>query len=102
LIRSEVAYSLLNPLSFPVPMQVTFASGAILDTTVAPLAGNHTLTITDSFPVIAAIIDPAGWYAVDHNYLNNSLQVSASGAGLRVFSGLTFLVESLFSLLWGL
>lgn len=102
LIASDIRYSLTNPLPFPVPMRLEFSSGKTLDTALTPLAGSHVLAITDSFPIVSAVIDPDGWYAVDQNYLNNSKTIESSGVGLRIFSGLTFLVESLFSWLWGI
>jgi hypothetical protein len=61
----------------------------------------YSITFADPCPARAAIIDPDYKYAIDVNLLNNSLvHDSSQGVGLRLFSGITFLVESLFSSLW--
>ena len=49
-----------------------------------------------------AVIDPDTAIVIDRDLKNNSLSISRENfGGLRLWSGLTFLVESLFSYVWG-
>ncbi len=100
---SEITYSARYPLGAPVTLRVEFGDGSCRDTVLTPCSGIHTVLIekTDQ-PVVGAILDPDYVYAVDVNLLNNSLITGSNGAGLRLFSGLTFLVELLIGLAWGL
>lgn len=98
----EVVYRCVQPLGFPVGLRVKFYDGSVRDTVVAGDVGMFTWKLTGITPAQSAEIDPEHQYVVDINYLNNSLTLDQSrGAGLRLFSGLAFLVESLFSGLWG-
>ena len=52
--------------------------------------------------ILENTIDPENIFAIDENLLNNSMKAESDGrAGIRLSSGLLFLVESLFSSLWG-
>jgi hypothetical protein len=99
---ATVEYLAQHPLGFPVDLRVEFLDGRTIDTVLNPTSGKHRLEFTSDSPALAAIIDPEFKYAVDRDYLNNSLvRERSKGAALRLFSGITFLVESLFSSLWG-
>jgi hypothetical protein len=64
----------------------------------------YTKEFIDTFtvPVAEVIIDPAHKYALDPNFLNNSVMAANDNRpGFRLSSGLMFLVESLMSFLGG-
>ncbi len=97
-----IEYLAQHPLGFPVDLRVEFLDGTVIDTVLNPTSGLHKIEYTAASPAVAAIIDPEYKYALDNDYLNNSLAREQSrGTALRLFSGVTFLVESLFSSLWG-
>jgi len=98
----KVVYRCVQPLGLPVTLRVTFYDGSTADTVVAGDVGTFEWQLTGGTAARSAEIDPDCCYAIDVNYLNNSLTLNESrGVGLRLFSGLAFLVESLFSTLWG-
>lgn len=100
---SEVHYTARHPLGFPVTVRLLFDDDTTQDTSVVPVMGFNSIVVTREVPVKGAIIDPDFVYAVDMNYLNNSLiPDSGKGAGLRLFSGFMYLLELLFSGLWGI
>jgi peptidase M1-like protein len=100
--EATIEYLAQHPLGFPVDLRVEFLDGTVIDTVLNPTPGRHKIEYTTPSPAVAAIIDPEYKYAIDSDYLNNSLtQERSRGAALRLFSGVTFLVESLFSSLWG-
>ncbi|MBD3403555.1 hypothetical protein GF420_11715 [candidate division GN15 bacterium] len=100
--ENTVRYTVSHPVSSTLPMRLVFDGGLVLDTVVATPAGIHELTVRDENRVTLAIIDPDTAVVIDENYFNNSLSAErVNSSGLRLFSGLTFLVESLHSMLWG-
>lgn len=100
--KTTIEYQAKHPLGFPVDLRVTFIDGAVIDTVVNPGPGVHRVEFVSNAPALAAVMDPQIKYAIDVDYLNNSIDRERSrGAALRLFSGVTFLVESLFSSLWG-
>jgi len=99
----KVTYTAKHPPGFPVDFRVEFRDGTVLDTVINPSTGQHELTFHHTAGPASVVIDPDFKYAIDNNYLNNSLQlVGGEGSGPRLFSGVLFLVESLFSTLWGM
>jgi len=100
--KVSIEYLARHPLGFPVDLKVVFLDGSVIDTVLNPTPGRHKIEYTAASPAVAAIIDPEFKYVIDDDFLNNSLTREQSrGAALRLFSGVTFLVESLFSSLWG-
>ena len=100
--RNVITYAALHPIGTPVLLRLDFRDETTMDTVVNPLAGQNELTIMHASSVSGAVIDPEYVYAVDVNWLNNSLKPGAGKAGsVRLFSGATFLVELLFGALWG-
>jgi len=99
--RSTVDYAMYNPIGLPVAMRLAFADGSLRDTLLMPKAGQARLTFVGSQPLVSATLDPDVRIGLDENLLNNSLSLSGNGTGFRLLSGITFLVESLFSYLWG-
>jgi hypothetical protein len=98
-----VVYTAKHPPGFPVDFRMEFQDGTVLDTLVNPHSGRHELMFHHTARPVCASIDPDYRYAIDINFLNNSLQYTGGeGSGPRLFSGVLFLVESLFSTLWGL
>jgi hypothetical protein len=86
----------------PVTMRLFFDDGSSVDTVIAPNAGRHRLIYEAGRPVRGVVIDPDGVYALDPHLLDNSLVPDAcDGCGLRLLSGLTYLVEIFFGGLWG-
>ena len=100
--RSSVDYAMYNPIGLPVTMRLAFADGSYRDTLLAPKQGQARLLIVGGQPLISASLDPDTRIGLDKDLLNNSLSLSGNSTGLRLFSGLTFLVESLFSYVWGM
>lgn len=102
MFESDITYAVHHPLTLTVPMRLTFDDGVMLDTMVDGGRGIHTLTIERPNRVWLAAIDPDTIFVVDRNLMNNSLSVGRlSYSGLRLWSGLTYLVESMYSILWG-
>lgn len=100
---SEIHYVAHHPLGFPVTVRMVFEDGAVRDTSVFPVMGYNSIVVEGDVPVEGAVIDPEFAYAVDMNYLNNSLVPDAGkGSGLRLFSGFMYMLELLFSSLWGM
>jgi len=101
--KITVMYTARQPLPFPVDFRIEYLDGSAFDTILYPTAGRHELILHHVARPTCAMIDAWYKYAIDGNYLNNSLQLSGGeGSGPRLFSGVLFLVESLFSMLWGL
>ena len=98
----KVVYRCVQPLGLLVKLRVTFYDDSFADTVVAGDVGTFEWKLIGITAARSAEIDPDHCYAIDINYLNNSLTLNeARGVGLRLFSGLAFLVESMFSTLWG-
>jgi hypothetical protein len=97
-----VHYLAKHPPPFPVGLRLECIDGSQLDTLFVARNGVDSVVFhTLSLP-LSAEIDPGGTFAIDENLLNNSLRFSGvEGAGPRILSGATFLVESLISTLWG-
>jgi hypothetical protein len=100
--RSTVDYAMYNPIGLPVTMRLSFADGNHRDTLLLPRAGQARLAVVSGHPLVAAALDPDTRIGLDKNLLNNSLSLSGNSTGLRLFSGITFLIESLFSYVWGM
>lgn len=100
--KSTVKITAYNPLPYPVKLRLEFPTAEPFDTLIFPTPGQSELTFTRPEPVYFAYIDPDQVYAVDVNYLNNSFSREWHGAAFRLFSGITFLVESLCSMFWGI
>ncbi|PWB75951.1 hypothetical protein C3F09_01440 [candidate division GN15 bacterium] len=100
--RITVEYAMYHPIDLPVTLRLSFADGKIRDTTLAPVSGQGKLALEEDEPIISATLDPEWRIGLDKDLLNNSLSLNGNGSGLRLFSGITFLVESLFSYLWGM
>jgi hypothetical protein len=100
--KSTVKIVAYNPLPYPVKFRLEFPTAEPFDTLIFPTPGQSELTFTRPEPVYSAYIDPDRVYAVDVNYLNNSYSREWHGAAFRLFSGITFLVESLYSMFWGI
>jgi hypothetical protein len=97
-----VHYLAKHPLPFPVELRVTCLDGSVSDTSLTPDVGRDSVVFFTPAPALSAEIDSRSVYAIDMNLLNNSLRLAGvEGAGPRVLSGLTFLVQSLISTLWG-
>jgi hypothetical protein len=103
LLRSRVEYAVHHPLRSQVRMQLVMDDGSMVDTVVSSQPGRHEVIIErgDQY-VQRAVIDPDTAIVIDRDLTNNSLSISRENfGGLRLWSGLTFLVESLFSYVWG-
>jgi len=101
--RITVEYTARQPLGFPVDFRIEYSDGSVQDTVLDPAPGTHRLTFRCDEVPVCVMIDPEYKYAIDMNLINNSYQLArCRGAGLRLFSGVMFLVESLFSMLWGI
>jgi len=101
-VRSTINYAMYNPIDLPVTLRLSFTDGSHRDTLLAPREGQAKLTITGDKPLVSAVLDPEYRFGLDRDLLNNSLSLTSNSSSLRLFSGITFLVESLFSYLWGM
>ncbi len=102
-MRSTVSFMARHPLKAPVTVRLIFQDDVQQDTTIVPKPGRNEIVVEGSEPVLGAVIDPDYVYAVDANLLNNALYPDvSSGAGLRLFEGLSYLVELLFGMAWGI
>ncbi|MBK7141347.1 MAG: hypothetical protein IPH75_04620 [bacterium] len=100
--RSKVTLTAIHPLPFPVRLRLAFPTEPYFDTLIIPSPGQQLFTVTRAEPVMSAQFDPNGSVAIDSDYLNNSYARNGHGAAFRLFSGITFLVESFISLVWGM
>ena len=101
-VRATVLYAMYNPIALPVTLRLTFADGTTRDTLISPREGQAKIAFTGVQPLISAALDPDHRFGLDKNLLNNSLTLTGNGSSLRLFSGITLLVESLFSYMWGI
>ncbi len=101
-VRSTVRFTAHHPLPFPVVVRLEFPTDPAFDTTLIVTPGEQQFELTRTQPVTMVTIDPNNQYAIDVNYLNNSLSRNSHGAAFRLFSGITFLVESLFTIVGGI
>ncbi len=100
--KITVDYAAYHPLGYPVDLRIEFIDGTTFDTALTPIAGRHRFELSTTIPATGAVLDPEYKYAIDVNLLNNSnVREGSRGAGLRLSSGILYLVESLFSSLWG-
>jgi hypothetical protein len=101
--KSTVTCTVRHGFGLPVDVRIEFYDGTVRDTVLVPVSGDRDLTFISESPARGAIIDPKYRYAMDINLLNNSyVEGGAVGAGLRLSSGITFLIQSLFSSIWGM
>ncbi len=99
---NTIDYTLQNHFDLPIPLRRWYADGTVIDTTLTASTGRHKLTLTADKPLRAATLDPDHIFCTDIAYLNNGRTVEDTrAASMRLFSGLTFLVQSLFSTIWG-
>jgi hypothetical protein len=98
-----ISVSASNPVSgFPLDLSVECADGSTFDTTIAPGRGLQRVRLSSDSPAVLAVVDPHYRFAIDRNLLNNSYALRIeNGADVRLSSGLMYMVESLFSMLWG-
>jgi hypothetical protein len=102
-MRSTVSFMARHPLKAPVTVRLIFQDDVQKDTILVPKPGRNEIVVEGSEPVLGAVIDPDYVYAVDANLLNNALYPDvSSGAGLKLFEGLSYLVELLFGMAWGI
>lgn len=101
-VRSTIRFTAQHPLPYPVQVRLEFPADPAFDTTLLATPGEQQFEVVRHQPVTVATLDPNYQYAIDVNYLNNSLSRSSHGAAFRLFSGITFLVESLFSIVGGI
>lgn len=101
--EARIEYSLTDPLPWPIDLTVSFYDGTSIDTTINPVAGRGEVVLRAKSPAMTAIIDPHHKFRIDSDLLNNSISRDQSrGAGLRLLSGVTFIVESIISMLWAI
>ncbi|MEW6050928.1 MAG: M1 family aminopeptidase [Candidatus Zixiibacteriota bacterium] len=99
---TKVTCVFYHPLPLPVALRVEYLDGTARDTTIVPDPGYHTYSFVGSSPGQTAILDPYYQISLDVNLLNNSLsRQGGRGVALRLMSGLTFLLQSLFQSVWG-
>jgi len=101
--KSLVSYKIVDPFPVPIELRLYFDDASVFDTTLNSIAGYYQLERIDKRRIVGAEIDPNHLFTIEHSPLDNSLKPdAASGTGLRLFSGATFLIELWYDLVWGL
>ena len=101
--ESTIQIAVISAIPFPVDVRLIMADETVVDTVIEFQTGRHTLVRRSTQPVSGVVIDPDLRVKIDDNFLNNSLFTSpVNSASQRILSVLTFLVESLYSILWGI
>jgi hypothetical protein len=89
--KNTVRLAVSNAISFTVDLTMELGTGKV------------TVTRETEQKLVGVIIDPNNSIVIDDNYFNNSLfPESVNSADQRIMSVLTFLVESIYSILWGI
>jgi hypothetical protein len=90
-------------LESPIRYQIILANNDTLENVWKPVYNTEEIIITTSSPAIEAIIDPNYDFAIDADFLNNSLKVHGDNrSAARLTSGIIFLIESMLSLIGGM
>ncbi len=90
-------------LDFPVKYCLILSNGDTLNYQWDSKYDTEEFVVRTSYPAAEAIIDPEFRFAIDNNFLNNSITVRGDGApALRLSSGMLFLIESMLSFLGGI
>lgn len=90
-------------LHFPIRYCLILANGDTLNYQWDSDYDSEEIVVKSPQPAIAAIIDPEFRFAIDDNFLNNSVTVNGDGKpALRLSSGILFLIESLLSYIGGI
>lgn len=90
------------PIDFPIDFRITHRDGSVLDTTLRLKPGVARVERTTTEQVVLAELDPATKIIIDADRVNNSWSRDRiNSADYRLFSALTFLIESAYSIAWG-
>lgn len=101
--RSTVRLAIANAIPFPVELRFVYADGSVVDTVAALPSGTYAVSRTADQKLVGAHIDPSYLIRIDDNFVNNSLYLDpVNSADQRILSIVTYLVESLYSVLWGI
>lgn len=103
-VQSGATVELLieSPIPFPIDVRIAYEDGSEFDTTIAPPSGKFGLIRPCNSPIAQVVIDPQHKITIDANYTNNSWsRTRTNGSDYRIFSVLTFLIESAHSIVWG-
>ena len=103
-VETEVRLTLRKKgnLEYPVEYAIILANGDTLRGSWESPFGAEDVVRTLPSPAVEAMIDPDFKFAIDNNLMNNSFLVRPdSRAGMRLSSGMMFLLESLLSFLGG-
>jgi len=103
-INAEISFMLsrTGKLDITVPYQVVLYNDDTLHHTWTPTLHAERITIIAPAPAREVVIDPDHLIAVDTDLMNNSVLAGAdSRPGLRLSSGVMFLIESLLSAVGG-
>ncbi|MCX6827158.1 MAG: M1 family aminopeptidase [candidate division Zixibacteria bacterium] len=89
-------------LDFPVDYMIILNNGKILNYQWNGIYDVERITFRLSHPAAEVIIDPEQKYAIDVNFLNNSIMATPDSRPIsRLSSGIMFLIESLLSFAGG-
>jgi len=99
---TEIEISLVlrkeGDIYYPARYLLVKSNGDTMNYVWNPEYDSEEIVIKSMEPVAEAIIDPDYKIAIDNDFLNNSMKVRGDGRpGLRLSSGIMFLIESLLS-----
>lgn len=101
--ESILQFRKTGALNIPIAYRVILSNNDTLDYEWVPKYNIEEIRHQFTAPVEMVIVDPDNKITMDANLLNNSLTVDADHRpGLRLSSGLMFLIESLFSFVGGI
>lgn len=90
-------------LLLPVKYRIILYNGNTLDGQWTPAFNSKEITVSASAPAKTVIIDPDNIIAIDGNMFNNSVSIETDNRpGVRLSSGLMFLLESFLSFIGGM
>jgi len=90
-------------LTIPIDYDIVLYNNDTISGCWTPTYDCERIINTTSSAASAVMVDPDNRIAIDANLLNNSISLkSDNGAGLRLSSGLMFLIESFFSFIGGM
>jgi len=101
-ISVSFTLSMTGEFEYPVDYRLYLVNGDSINATWNPVYSKERIRIETSSPVTKVLIDPDYKFTVDANLLNNSSTFSEDNkAGIRLSSGILFLIESILSYLGG-
>ena len=101
--KLELTLKKTGPINIPIDYYLIDSNDDTLKYVWTPEYNTEKITLDIDNPIMTVIVDPENKITVDANLLNNSyLYNPDNGPGMRLSSGIMFLIESLLSFLGGM